>query len=256
MDLQFPHHENEVAQNVGACGCQPVKYWLHTNMLVLNGKKMSKSKGNSILPGELFAGTNDILSQAYSPMSVRFFMLQAHYTSTLNITDKGLQAAEKGYNRLMEAYHLLKDMEHTVEEQLTDDDAQINKMLDLAFDAMNDDFNTAAALAKLNIVIPKINAIQNGRMEMSSISKATLARIKQVFSDFIFEIFGLLDEDKQEDSEEGNNLLDEAMNVIIELRQEARTNKDWGTSDLIRDKLQKMGIQIKDSKDGASWIKN
>lgn len=256
MDLQFPHHENEVAQNVGACGCQPVKYWLHTNMLVLNGKKMSKSKGNSILPGELFAGTNDILSQAYSPMSVRFFMLQAHYTSTLNITDKGLQAAEKGYNRLMEAYHLLKDMEHTVEEQLTDDDAQINKMLDLAFDAMNDDFNTAAALAKLNIIIPKINAIQNGRMEMSSISKATLARIKQVFSDFIFEIFGLLDEDKQEDSEEGNNLLDEAMNVIIELRQEARTNKDWGTSDLIRDKLQKMGIQIKDSKDGASWIKN
>jgi len=256
MDLQFPHHENEVAQNVGACGCQPVKYWLHTNMLVLNGKKMSKSKRNSILPAELFTGENDILTQAYSPMSVRFFMLQAHYTSTLNITDDGLQAAEKGYNRLMEAYHILSDMEHAVEEQLTDDDAQINKMLDLAFDAMNDDFNTAAALAKLNIVIPKINAIQNGQLEMSTISKGTLVRMKQVFSDFIFEIFGLLDEDKEGASEEGGNLLEEAMNVIIELRQEARTNKDWATSDLIRDKLQKIGIQIKDSKEGAAWIKN
>jgi len=256
MDLQFPHHENEVAQNIGACGCQPVKYWLHTNMLVLNGKKMSKSTGNSILPAELFTGENDILTQAYSPMAVRFFMLQAHYASTLNITDDGLKAAEKGYHRLMEAYNILKGMEHTVKEALTEDDVQINKMLDLAFEVMSDDFNTAAALAKLNTVIPKINAIQNGQLEMSTISKATLARMKQVFSDFIFEIFGLLDEEKEGGSEDGNNLLDEAMNVIIELRQEARTNKDWATSDLIRDKLQKMGIQIKDSKEGAVWVKD
>lgn len=256
MDLQFPHHENEVAQNIGACGCQPVKYWLHTNMLVLNGKKMSKSKGNSILPEELFTGQNDILSQAYSPMVVRFFMLQAHYASTLNITDKGLQAAEKGYHRLMEAYHLLKDLEHSGTENLTGDDAQINKMLDLAFEAMSDDFNTAAALAKLNIIIPKINAIKNGRLDISSISTATLARMKQVFHDFIFDIFGLLDEGNQEGKEEEGNLLEEAMKVIIELRQEARDQKDWATSDLIRDKLQAIGIQIKDSKEGASWVKN
>lgn len=255
MDLQFPHHENEVAQNVGACGCQPVKYWLHTNMLVLNGKKMSKSKGNSILPKELFTGENDILSKAYSPMAVRFFMLQAHYASTLNITDKGLQAAEKGYNRLMEAYQILNELEHTVAENLTKDDDQINTMLNLAFEAMNDDFNTAAALAKLNVIIPKINALKNGRMEMSSISKATLTRMKEVFYDFIFKIFGLLDETKEDASEDGANLLDEAMQVIIELRQEARAQKDWATSDLIRDKLQQAGIQIKDGKEGATWIK-
>ncbi len=256
MDLQFPHHENEVAQNVGACGCQPVKYWLHTNMLVLNGKKMSKSKGNSILPHELFTGNNDILSKAYSPMAVKFFMLQAHYASTLNITEKGLQAAEKGYLRLMEAWQILEGLQHDVDEELTGDDAQINKMLDLAFEAMSDDFNTAAALAKLNIIIPKINSLKNGRMEMSAISKATLERTKQVFHDFIFEIFGLLDETKNVEDEDGSNLLDEAMKVIIELRQSARSQKDWATSDLIRDKLQKIGIQIKDGKEEASWIKN
>lgn len=256
MDLQFPHHENEIAQNVGACGCQPVRYWLHTNMLVLNGKKMSKSKGNSVLPAELFSGDNEILSKAYSPMVVRFFMLQAHYASTLNITDKGLLAAEKGYYRLMEAYNILKGLEHTGEEAVTADDNQINTMLNLAFDAMNDDFNTAAALAKLNVVIPKINALKNGRLDMSAISKETLARMKQVFKDFIFDIFGLLDETKDGGKEDGANLLDEAMQVIIELRQEARAQKDWATSDLIRDKLQKVGIQIKDSKEGATWIKS
>ncbi len=256
MDLQFPHHENEVAQNVGACGCQPVKYWLHTNMLMLNGKKMSKSTGNSILPDELFTGKNDILSQAYSPMVVKLFMLQAHYASTLNITDKGLLAAEKGYQRLMEAYHILLELEHHAAEAPTGDDAQINKMLDLAFDAMSDDFNTAAALGKLNSVIPKINALKNGRLEMANIKKSTLARMKQVFHDFIFEIFGLLDETKEGAAEDGSNLLDEAMKVIIELRQEARSQKDWATSDLIRDKLQKIGIQIKDGKEGASWVKN
>lgn len=255
MDLQFPHHENEIAQNVGACKCQPVKYWLHTNMLVLNGKKMSKSTGNSILPRELFTGENEILSKAYSPMVVRFFMLQAHYGSTLNITDNGLQAAEKGYQRLMEAYHILKDLQYPTTEAVTDEDVQINKMLDLAFEAMSDDFNTAAALAKLNIIIPKINSFKDGRLDLSSISKASLERLKQVFHDFIFEIFGLLDESKDSASQPNSELLDQAMKVIIELRAEARQNKDFATSDLIRNKLQAIGIQIKDGKDGANWEK-
>ena len=206
MDLQFPHHENEVAQNVGACGCQPVKYWLHTNMLVLNGKKMSKSTGNSILPAELFSGNNNILSKAYSPMSVKFFMLQAHYASTLNITEKGLQAAEKGYLRLMEAYHVLVSLQHEGQENASGDDAQIHKMLDLAFEAMNDDFNTAAALAKLNVIIPKINALKNGRLQMDQIKASTLERMQAVFKDFIFEIFGLLDETKEAAQEDGSNL--------------------------------------------------
>lgn len=256
MDLQFPHHENEVAQNVGACGCQPVKYWLHTNMLVLNGKKMSKSTGNSILPAELFSGNNNILSKAYSPMSVKFFMLQAHYASTLNITEKGLQAAEKGYLRLMEAYHVLVSLQHEGQENASGDDAQIHKMLDLAFEAMNDDFNTAAALAKLNVIIPKINALKNGRLQMDQIKASTLERMQAVFKDFIFEIFGLLDETKEAAQEDGSNLLDDAMQVIIELRQAARAQKDWATSDLIRDKLQAAGIQIKDGKDAATWSKS
>lgn len=255
MDLQFPHHENEVAQNVGACNCQPVNYWLHANMLLLNGKKMSKSKDNSILPGELFSGENEILSKAYSPMVVRFFMLQAHYANTLNITDKGLLAAEKGYHRLMEAYHILQKLSPVEGATPAGDDAQINKMLDLAFEAMSDDFNTPMALAKLNIVIPKINALKNGRLDPTTISAATLERMKQVFTDFIFDIFGLLDETGQQVQEGQDNLLEGAMQVILDLRQDARKNKDYATSDLIRDRLQELGIQIKDSKEGASWVK-
>ena len=219
-------------------------------------KKNEKSTGNSILPAELFSGNNNILSKAYSPMSVKFFMLQAHYASTLNITEKGLQAAEKGYLRLMEAYHVLVSLQHEGQENASVDDAQIHKMLDLAFEAMNDDFNTAAALAKLNVIIPKINALKNGRLQMDQIKASTLERMQAVFKDFIFEIFGLLDETKEAAQEDGSNLLDDAMQVIIELRQAARAQKDWATSDLIRDKLQAAGIQIKDGKDAATWSKS
>lgn len=256
MDLQFPHHENEIAQNMGACGCQPVNYWLHTNMLDLNGKKMSKSTNNSILPAELFAGSNPILSKAYSPMVVRFFMLQAHYRSVLNITEKGLADAEKGYQKLMNGYHTLSELKHDGEEELTADDAQINKMLDMAFEAMNDDLNTAAALAKLNVVIPKINALKAGKLNMSAIAASTLERMQQVFYDFIFEIFGLKDEAAQGETAGEDDLIEDVMQLVIELRQSARTQKDWTTSDLIRDKLQSIGIQIKDGKEGAVWNKN
>lgn len=255
MDLEFPHHENEIAQNVGACGCQPVNYWLHTNMLLLNGKKMSKSTGNSILPAELFSGDNDLLSKAYSPMVVRYFMLQAHYANELNITDKGLQAAEKGYTKLMNAYHAIKDLTYTAEaETPTEDDALINKLLDFAWEAMSDDFNTAAALGKLNGVLAKANALSKGRLPMSSIRKATLERLQADLHDLIFEVFGLLDEDQgAAQNKEQQELLSAAMDVVLELRQQARTNKDYATSDLIRDRLQEAGIQIKDDKDGATW---
>lgn len=250
MDLQFPHHENEIAQNIGACNCQPVKYWLHTNMLVLNGKKMSKSLDNSIMPNELFTGNNDILSKAYSPMVVRFFMLQAHYSSTLNITDEGLQAAEKGYQKLMEAYQSLMNLEISEPAAQENDDLQLNKMMDMAFEAMCDDFNTAAALAKLNVLIPKINQLKNNKL---LVKKETLNRLKMVFHDFIFTIFGLLEENESSSNSENDQLMEGTMEILLDLRQTARANKDWATSDLIRDKLMAMGIQIKDGKEGASW---
>lgn len=255
MDLQFPHHENEVAQNIGACGCAPVKYWMHGNMLELEGRKMSKSTGHTIFPDELFSGNNTILSKGYSPMVLRFFMLQAHYRSTLNITDDGLQAAEKGYWRLMEAYQTLTSLEYSGKENPTADDAQINKMLDLAFAGMNDDFNTAVALGKLNVIIPKINSIKNGQLPITNITKATLERMKKVFYDFIFDIFGLLDETQASGNDGDYEILDNVMQILIEMRQEARANKDWATSDKLRDALQAAGVQIKDGKEGASWVK-
>lgn len=258
MDLEFPHHENEIAQNIGACGCQPVKYWLHTNMLLLNGKKMSKSDGNSITPAELFTGNNSLLSKAYSPMVFRYFMLQAHYSGELNITDKGLAAAEKGYRRLMDANQALQELKHSGQENIGGEDQQINVLLDKAFEAMNDDFNTAAAIGKLNGVVAKINSLANGRLDMNSIKASTLERMQTVFNELLFDVFGLLDEQSGAASTGTSNqgqLLEAAMQVVLELRQEARTNKDWATSDLIRDRLQEAGIQIKDSKEGASWSK-
>lgn len=256
MDLEFPHHENEIAQNVGACGCQPVRYWLHTNMLLLNGKKMAKSDGNSITPAQLFSGDNDLLSKGYSPMVFRFFMLQAHYSGELNITDKGLLAAEKGYRRLMEANQTLQALTHSGQEEVTGEDQQINTLLDKAFEAMNDDFNTAAAIGKLNGIVPKINALANGRLAMNTIKASTLERMKTVFKELIFDVFGLLDEQgATEGTSNKGQLLEAAMSVVLELRQEARANKDWATSDLIRDRLQEAGIQIKDAKEGATWSK-
>ena len=254
MDLEFPHHENEIAQNVGACGCQPVSYWLHGNMLLLNGKKMSKSTGNSILPIELFEGTNDLLSKAYSPMVFRYFMLQAHYSNELNITDKGLQAAEKGYHKLMDALPILQNLEYgTIEAQPTEEDVQLNRLMDLIWAAMNDDFNTAAALGKLNGVLAKIQAMHRGRLPMSSIRQATLARLQKEVPGLVYEVFGLKPEQAFDQQQPVAERLDAAMQVVLQLRQQARERKDWSTSDQIRDQLQAAGIQIKDGKEGATW---
>lgn len=254
MDLEFPHHENEIAQNVGACGCQPVRYWLHTNMLLLNGKKMSKSTNNSILPDELFTGNNDLLSKAYSPMSVRYFMLQAHYGNELNMTEKGLAAAEKGYHKLMDALRLLEGLSYgDAPAAPTEDDAQINRLLDMAWEAMSDDFNTAAALAKLNGVIAKIQALHQGRLAMHCIAPATLERMQQELPDLVYEVLGLEQELVMASDDESQAQLDAAMQVVLQLRQQARERQDWATSDQIRDQLQAAGILIKDGKEGATW---
>jgi cysteinyl-tRNA synthetase len=253
MDLQFPHHENEIAQNIGACGCQPVRYWMHGNMLILNGKKMSKSDGNSIMPREMFDGSSPLMTKAYSPMTLRFFMLQAHYRSTLNITDDAMQAAEKGLQRLMEANEILLKLKYSGAEALTELDGKINQLIDAAFADMDDDFNTPNALAKIFGLVSEIQKFQNALQPINSISQATFDRLKQSMSALIFDIFGLMDEGKT--GEGSTDLVDGLMQMIVRFRKEARDNKEWAKSDLIRDELQKIGVQIKDGKEGATWGK-
>jgi cysteinyl-tRNA synthetase len=251
-DLKFPHHENEIAQNHGACGCSPSNYWLHANMLLLNGKKMSKSDGNTISPDELFNGNSTHTTKSYSPMIVRFFFMQAHYRSTLDITDDALQAAEKGYKRLMEAHKILQGLVSTVTSVSTDLDKEASELVQGAYDDMNDDFNAPKAVARLFELASKINGLKGGQLSLNDISTATLDNIKKVYNDLIFNILGLQD-DSTNDS--GHATLDGLMHLIIDIRQNARETKDWTTSDKIRDTLKVVGISLKDSKDGTDWVK-
>lgn len=259
-DLKFPHHENEIAQNCGACGQSPARYWMHGNMLLLNGKKMSKSidpltgRSNSVMPQELFSGENDIFSKAYSPMVVRFFMLQAHYRSTLDLSDEALAAAEKGYQKLMEGHRSLQALPHSTTNQATNEDEEVNRLLNQAFADMDDDFNTPRALSRLFPLVHKINALKSGSVPLESLSGETLARLKRDFHTLIFDIFGLLDETQTQNDGNGE-VVDGLMALILDIRKEARTRKDWNTSDQIRDRLQKLDIHIKDSKDGANWTR-
>jgi cysteinyl-tRNA synthetase len=254
LDLQFPHHENEIAQNIGACGCQPVRYWMHGNMLVLNGKKMSKSDGNFIMPRQLFEGSNPLMSKAYSPMTLRFFMLQAHYRSTLNITDDAMMAAEKGLQRLMEGNSILQNLKYSGNTALTELDDKINQTIDAAFEDMDHDFNTPNALANIFGLVSEIQKFHNNQQPLESISASTLLRLQKSFQALIFDIFGLMDENNASDG--SAELVDGLMEMIIEFRKEAREQKNWAKSDLIRDELLKLGLQIKDGKEGASWVKS
>jgi len=251
-DLKFPHHENEVAQNFGACNCAPSNYWMHANMLLMNGKKMSKSDNNSITPDELFTGNSSHISKAYSPMAVRFFMLQSHYRSTLDLTDDALLAAEKGFRRLMEGNKVLTDLASTHKDGPAALDAEINELIDQAIEHMYDDFSTPTALGKLFELVPKINGLKDGHLSLAEVSAETLERLKKIFNDFIFDIFGLQDEMEQNN---GDGTLDGLMQLVIDLRQNARATKDWGTSDKIRDGLAALKIQLKDGKDGTDWSK-
>ena len=250
-DLKFPHHENEVAQNHGACGCAPAKYWLHTNMLLMNGRKMSKSEDNSITPQELFTGESDHISKGYSPMMIRFFMLQSHYRSTLDLSDEALLAAEKGYKRLMEGNKTLQGLDYAGNETEGELDKELNGLIDLVFQEMNDDFNTPKALARLFELVPKVNGLKDGHLSFNDITSYTWDRLKSTFQVFIYDIFGLSDEEHGNE----NGAMDGLMNLIIDLRQGARSNKDWGTSDKIRDTLAALKIQLKDGKEGTTWVK-
>ncbi len=254
-DLKFPHHENEVAQSNGACGCSPANYWLHTNMLLLNGKKMSKSDGNTINPPQLFTGESEHISKSYSPMAVRFFMLQAHYRSTLDITDDGLQAAEKGFKKLMDAYNTLQKLPVDARDfdgSETEHDRAILALIEDAYQGMDDDFNTAIALACLSELGTYVNKLANKQLNSGDVAPWVIERLKTVYHTFVFDIFGLKDEEPKEDS----GTVEGLMELILDLRANARAQKDWAASDKIRDVLAEVGIQVKDGKEGVSWEKN
>lgn len=247
-DLKFPHHENEIAQNIGSCGCHPASYWLHTNMLLMNGKKMSKSDGNTISPVELFTGDSPHVTKGYSPMVVRFFFLQSHYRSTNDLTDDALQAAEKGFKRIMEAKKILQttQIDTTGQGPL---DHEIMALIEGAFEDMDDDFNTPKAIARLFEIVPVINSIQDGKIARDQISSEVWNTLKERWNTLMTDIFGLIDD--AESYQKGP--VDGLMSLIIELRQQARVNKDWPTSDKIRDTLQELDIVIKDGKEETSW---
>ncbi|HMQ48345.1 MAG TPA: cysteine--tRNA ligase [Saprospiraceae bacterium] len=251
-DLKFPHHENEIAQNVGACNHAGARYWLHTNMLLLNGKKMSKSDGNTISPVQLFSGDSEHISKGYSPMVVRFFMLQTHYGSTLDLTDEALQAAEKGYRRLMEAFKLLQNMSHPGQGQLTELDAEIANLTQQIEEQMDDDFNTPRALAVLFELVSKINSFKAGHLNLGSIQGATFDQLKRTFMAFITDVLGLQDDT---DANAGGDSLNGLMNLLIDIRNTARAQKDYATSDKIRDALKELAITLKDGKEGTTWVK-
>ena len=242
MDLKFPHHECEIAQAEASNGHSPVNYWMHANMLTLNGKKMAKSTGNSILPGEIFSGDNAVLSKAFSPSVVRFFMMQAHYTSILDLSNEALLASEKGFNRLMDAIKILKNLEPT-----ENSDFNVAEWKQKCYDAMNDDFNTPILIAQLFDAVKHINAIKEGHENITLEDKMLL---ESTINAFVFEVLGL--EDKN-DSNADTQILSGVVELLIQLRKEARDNKDFATSDKIRDQLSALGIQLKDGKDSTTF---
>jgi len=252
-DLKFPHHENEIAQNVGSCNHSGARYWLHSNMLLMNGKKMSKSDGNSITPNQLFSGNSEHISKGYSPMVVKFFMLQSHYRSTLDLTDEALAAAEKGYRRLMEANQTLQNLTFTGTEDAGEQDRDLNADIDRVYAEMNDDFNTPKALAALFELVTKVNSYKGGQLTMEGLTEPTFRRLQETFQVFIGNIFALQDELAGGDSNGQTEVLDGVMSMVLELRAQARANKDWGTADKIRDTLQALNVVVKDGKDGSTW---
>lgn len=241
MDLKFPHHECEIAQNVGATGCEPVRYWMHGNMLTVNGKKMAKSEGNGFTPEELITGNHKLLDKGYSAMTVRFFFLMGHYASTLDFSNEALQAAEKGYKRMTAAISIIPSLQAS-----SQNDFDAAKWRQDCFESMNDDFNTPILLSHLFEGVRIINSAKEGSVKLSAESIATL---KQTFDDFFFNVLGL----KSEESVGNNQLTDSLMEMVLKMRADAKANKDFATSDKLRDALAAINIQIKDTKEGVTW---
>lgn len=241
LDLLFPHHESEIAQSICAFGCEPAKYWLHNNMITIGGQKMGKSLGNFITLNEFFTGSHPKLDKAYSPMTIRFFILQAHYRSTLDFSNEALSAAEKGMKKLFET-------QRTISSLPTSDKTSVdfNAIFTKCIEAMCDDFNTPVVIANMFEISRLVNLISDKKETITEEDKTAL---KENFEIIFSEILGM----KSEQSDNTSNVIEGLMSIIAEMRAEARANKDWAKSDMIRDRLSEVGITIKDGKDGAKW---
>jgi cysteinyl-tRNA synthetase len=241
IDLMPTHHTNEIAQNMAACHKNPANYWVHTNMLTVNGQKMSKSLGNSFLPDELFSGKNTILTKGYSPMTVRFFILQAHYRSTLDIGNEAMEASEKGFKRLMNSFDLLSGLKISATS-----DVEIAPLLQRCYDAMNDDFNSPVLIAELFEASRIINSVHDSILKIDRVNLELLSQLMEIF---LLDVLGLKDEQAAGDD------LPKVMDMIVGLRSQAKTDRDYATSDKIRNGLQQIGFQLKDGKEGTTWSK-
>jgi cysteinyl-tRNA synthetase len=248
MDLQFPHHECEIAQSTVCNHELPARYWMHNNMITINGRKMGKSYNNVIKLSELFTGNHPELTQAYAPMTVRFFILQSQYRGTLDFSNEALQAAEKALRRLMEAYEWLKAQTFTGEAKAKDEalDTQLNKWIAELTEFMDDDVNTAKVVANIFEIIPVINSLKDKHITQDAVATSTWNHVQSQLIVFIESILGLK-------VEAGANLvqLKGVIDLLIEIRKESKANKDFATSDKIRNQLMNMGIQLKDEKDGS-----
>jgi len=250
MDLQFPHHECEIAQSKAALGHDTVRYWMHNNMITIEGQKMAKSLGNFITLEQFFTGNHPSLKQAYTPMTIRFFILQAHYRGTVDFSNEALQAAEKGYKKLMEAGRTLKKLighQPLPPEGISPGQA-VENLRKQCYQALNDDFNSPVLISHLFELVRMVNCANDG---IENLSSHDLASLQQLYLTFVDEILGLTDE-----TTDGSNqrVVAGLMELLLKIRQQARMNKDWATSDQIRDSLSGIGITVKDTKEGASWM--
>ena len=248
MDLKFPHHECEIAQGTGLNDVSPVKYWMHSNMLTVNGQKMSKSLGNSFLPNELFAGSHHLLEQAYSPMTVRFFMLQSQYRSTLDFSNEALKAAQKGYKRLINGLRLVRDMEFVADETVTIDSKQVEeveKAIEGAYEGMNDDLNTAVAIAHLFALLKKINQLYMLQVKPAQLGEEVFNKLKTSYMTFLSDILGL--------EEERNQVFEPLIDGLLDLYRDFKTQKQYDKVDQVRSVFKQNGLVIKDLKHKIDW---
>lgn len=245
MDLMFPHHECEIAQSVAHSGHEAVRYWMHNNMITINGQKMGKSLGNFITLDQFFTGTHEKLAQAYSPMTIRFFILQAHYRGTVDFSNEALQAAEKALDRMLESWRRLQDLKAG-----NTSDADVKGFRAKCYEALNDDLNTPVVIAELFDACKTINQANDGKI---SLTEEDIAELKSLFQTFLIDILGIRTELVSGENEAALEPFEKAVDLLLEIRKDSKVKKDWATSDLIRDRLAAIGFDVKDTKDGFEW---